>query len=299
MGAADVSIVVVTWECAGHLPALLDSVDSRLGGDVELVVVDNDSADDPESVLRDRDRPGQVRFSQMGENAGFGAAANAGLELACGDAVVFLNPDTQLLDSGLLDLARFALERNCLAGPRLLGATGDAQPSAAGSPVGFWPWFGALVPGAVQPLLLRRRTEPWRLGSSTRVCWLSGACIAGPRQTLARLGPFDPTIHMYAEDMDLGLRAAAAGVESWFCPELARVVHRRRASSERRWPEGPERVAAVNRRAVVRAAFGRSAERRAWRAERTRLRLRLLAKRALRRPAAAESRELAALRGAP
>ena len=35
-------------------------------------------------------------------------------------------------------------------------------------------------------------------------------------ETLRRLGPFDERIFMFAEDLDLGLRAADAGVETVF-----------------------------------------------------------------------------------
>jgi len=93
------SIVVVTWQSADHLAALVDSMNARLGEDPELVVVDNASDDDPEAAAR-RWR-GPVRFSRLEANEGFGAAANAGVAEATGEAVVLLNPDTELLGGRL------------------------------------------------------------------------------------------------------------------------------------------------------------------------------------------------------
>ena len=287
------SLVVVTWECADHLAHLIASMNRQLGAEAELVVIDNASSDSPQPVAEQW--RGRVRFERLDSNHGFGAAANRGVELAASEAVVLLNPDTELLDDRLPLLAEFALARECIAGPRLLNPDRSVQPSASGTPVGAWPWLGAFVPGRLQPRPARARTEPWRLATDTRVAWLSAACIAAPRSLLRSLGPFDPAIHLYAEDMDLGLRAAAAGVDSWICPELTRVAHRRRGSTDRRWHDGPELEAAINRRSVVRRAYGAAAERRAWLAWRANLRLRASAKRALRLDA---EPELRALRGA-
>ncbi len=286
------SIVVVTWQSAGHLAALVASMNRHLASDPELVVVDNASDDDPEEAARAWRGP--TSFTRLERNAGYGAAANAGAKAASSGALVLLNPDTELTDDGLGKLAALGVERRALAGPRILNPDGTAQPSASGPPVGPWPWIRAAIPGAVQPAALRARTEPWRLERTVRVAWLTGACVAGSRDVLLSLGPFDPGIEMYSEDMDLGLRAAAAGIPSLFCPDVCRVIHLGGASAALRYPEGPQREAAANRRAVLRRACGERRERRAWLAQRANLRLRVLAKRALRRDSSRERAELAA-----
>lgn len=264
----------------------------RLTEEPELIVVDNASDDDPEPAAR-RWR-GPMRFILLDANRGYGPGANAGVAEARHDAVVMLNPDTELLDGGLGDLAALALERRALAGPRLRNPDGSPQPSAGGPPVGPWPWIGAAVPGALAPRSLRARTEPWRLDGEVRVAWLTGACVAGPRDVLLELGPFDPALEMYGEDLDLGLRAGRAGIESWFCPATAEVLHHGGVSSALRYEDGPEPVIALTRRAVVKRAYGAARERRGWLAQRLNLRLRIIAKRALRRDAQRERIALAA-----
>jgi N-acetylglucosaminyl-diphospho-decaprenol L-rhamnosyltransferase len=290
------SIVVVTWESAEHLRRLIASMNEQLDGEPELVVIDNASSDDPEAEVGAWRGPNS--FVRLDRNSGFGAASNIGVGRAAGEAVVLLNPDTEFLDSSLGALVELALERRALAGPRLLESDGSVQPSASGPAGGLWQWLGAVIPGALQPPPMRARTEPWRLDRTTAVSWLSAACIAGPREALLELGPFDPAIHLYAEDMDLGLRAGAAGVRSLFCPDVCRVVHHGRGSTARRWPRGPAREMERNRRAVLRRALGARRERSAWRAHRLNLRLRLATKRALRRDAAWEAELLSAAREA-
>jgi len=262
----------------------------HLSSCVELVVVDNASGDDVAACLSAW--PGPRRFIALERNVGYGAAANRGVETAAGEGVVLLNPDTELVDASVPELARFALERRALAGPRLVQPDGAAQPSASGPPVGLWPWIGAVVPGALQPARIQARTEPWRLTRTVRVAWLAGACVAAPRDVLLALGPFDPAIHLYGEDMDLGLRAARAGTASVFCPGLARVVHRGRGSTSQLLPEGPSELIARNRRAVLRRAFGPRRERTAQAALLLNLGLRAAAKSVIGRDA---TRDRAAL----
>jgi GT2 family glycosyltransferase len=287
------SIVVVTWQSAGHLARLVESMNRELAEGPELVVVDNASDDDPETAARAW--RGSTRFTRLGSNAGFGAAANAGVAEATGEAIVILNPDTELLDPRIGDLARFAHSERVLAGPRVRNPDGTPQPSASGPPVGAWPWAGAVLPGALTPARVRARTEPWRLERATRVAWLTGACIAGPAEALRRLGPFDTAIEMYGEDLDFCLRAAAEGIASWFCPETTAILHHGGASAALRYDSGPEGVVALTRRAVLRRAFGERRERRARAAQLLNLRLRVAAKRILGGDVERERAALAAL----
>ncbi len=190
--------------------------------------MDNDSSDEPERVARGW--KGAGAFLQLDSNHGFGAASNAGVAAATGDAVVLLNPDTELTDNGLAELASVALERRELCGPRIINRDGSLQASASGPPVGLWPWLRAAVPAGAGPRWAVARLHPSQLETATEVSWLTGCCIAGPRDVFMTLGPFDPAIHMYGEDMDLGVRARIGGFRVAVRPELCKVVHYGKAS---------------------------------------------------------------------
>ncbi len=204
-------------------------MNEHLDGSQELIVVDNASTDSPGAAAGEW--KGNHRFLALDDNLGFGRASNEGVRAATQPTTVLLNPDTELLDAGLDRLADAAAGRWALVGPRVLNADGTVQPSASGPEVGPWPWVRALVPAALQPEAVREHTEPYRLERRVRVAWLTGACIAAPTAVLRGLGPFDPALRMYGEDVDLGLRAAAAGVPSWFDPTVCRVVHHGQGSS--------------------------------------------------------------------
>jgi N-acetylglucosaminyl-diphospho-decaprenol L-rhamnosyltransferase len=286
MSAQPFSIVVVTWECAGFLRALVESLNRHLDGRQQLVVVDNASTDDVEAAARTWRGP--LTFVRLDENRGFGAANNVGVERAEHAGVVLLNPDTELLDGRLGALVDAALELDGLAGPRVVNPDGSVQPSASGPEIGVWPWVRAIVPGVLTPRLLLRHTEPYRLERRTRVAWLTGACVAGPRDLLRALGPFDPEIHLYGEDLDLGLRAGLAGIPSVFCPETCRILHRAGGSSALVYgsADGWRPDGTSNWRAVLRRTYGRRRETLGWWALTVNLGLRAGVKRALRRTTA-------------
>jgi N-acetylglucosaminyl-diphospho-decaprenol L-rhamnosyltransferase len=295
---SSISIVVVTWECAALTRHLVRSMNQHLSGDEQLIVVDNASSDDLEDAAREW--KGELELILLPMNVGFGAASNLGVQRAVGDGIVLLNPDTELLDSSLGRLVDTALELNAIVGPRVLNPDGSVQASASGPEVGFWPWVRAVVPGSIAPPWIVRHTEPYRSPDRVEVTWLKGACLAGPRSVLLGLGPFDEAIHLYGEDLELGLRAGRAGIGSFFCPETCRIVHLGAGSSTVAFGsrEAWRARAAVNWRDVLTRAYGPRRARRGRNALVLNLALRTAAKRFLRRPTVRDRAALAAVRGA-
>lgn len=93
-----VSIIIPTFNNAEYIDATIESVLAQDFADHEIIVVDDGSNDNTQSVLvayHDRIRS----FYQ--ENAGVSAARNTGLEHAVGDYVLFLDGDDLLLPGKL------------------------------------------------------------------------------------------------------------------------------------------------------------------------------------------------------
>ncbi len=253
------SIVIVTWNSAGELDDLLGSIETHLGTRHELIVVDNNS-EDP-SVAIANTWPGPKQVVALTENVGFGAAANRGVREASNEAVVLLNPDTLLVDDSLLELAELALAKRAICGPELLSEDGTRQPSASPVPAGWEVGLDAIVPAKLLPGRLRARCEPWRADSTRTVGWLTGASVAASRELLLELGPFAEDLHLYAEDLDLGVRAARSGVPSLFAPDVARIIHLGERSARQRFADRGARLKCTNRRRIVRRELGRGRER--------------------------------------
>jgi N-acetylglucosaminyl-diphospho-decaprenol L-rhamnosyltransferase len=168
------------------------------------------------------------------------------------DVTVLVNPDVELLDGSLADLAAelAAGGPERLLAPLVLLPDGTRQDAAQAEPGGAAAAAIAVAPPALMPARLRHAACPWTADTPTRVGWAVGCCIAARTDTLRRLGPFDEGIFLYGEDLDLGLRAADAGVETWFRPD-ARVLHHRAQSSGRAFGGEPFDLLATQRHAVM------------------------------------------------
>ena len=214
------SVVVVIHDSARHLAALLASIERHLDPPPQVVVVDSGSRDDGAAVARAHGAHTIV----LDGNPGFGAASNTGLEHAAHDVTVLLNPDCELVDGSLGALAARARRADALLVPRLLERDGAVQRSAHPLPGGVGVLLPAVWPPRAMPRALREHFEPWRAAAPRRVGWAIAACVAARSALLRGLGPFDPTAFLFYEDLDLCLRARAAGVPTELRPEV-RLIH--------------------------------------------------------------------------
>jgi GT2 family glycosyltransferase len=239
------TLLVVVHDSAPELRALLDSVERHLHPRPPLVVVDSGSCDGGAQLARERGADVVVVA-----NRGFGVANNAGLERVRTPLTVLLNPDVELLDGSLPRLAARAGARDALVVPRLLDPDGSVQKTAHAVPGSA---AGVLLP--IAPLV-RRVAEPWRARRPRDVGWAVAAALAARTGTLRRLGPFDPAAFLHYEDLDLCLRARAAGVPTELRPEV--VLRHAGGHAVNRAGE-PLAAQARRRREVVGARLGRRA----------------------------------------
>ena len=113
-----ISIILPTWNCEEYLEEVLQSVLSQLPEDNELIAVDDGSTDTTARKLLALEgvRP-NIRIA-IRNHAGASAARNAGLNIARGKYVFFLDCDDILID-GFLKNSRPLLSNNaalCISG---------------------------------------------------------------------------------------------------------------------------------------------------------------------------------------
>ena len=247
--APPLSVVTVTHNSSSVIGGLLDSVARHLP-DAGVVVVDNASSDDTVALAKGA---ANAQVIALGENIGFGRATNLGVA-ALGDPVtVLLNPDVELLDDSLRLLAAEALRegaRERLLAPLVLGSGGARQDSVHPPPGSFAAVAGAVLPFTLLPTRVASPMAPWRASSPRRVGWAVGCALVARTETLRRLGPFDERIFLYGEDLELGLRAADAGIETWFWP-AARVLHHGAHTTLEAFGEEPLTLLARARRDAI------------------------------------------------
>jgi hypothetical protein len=224
---ADVSVVVVTYNAAGHLERCLESVRGH-----ETVVVDNGSTDGTAALVRER-FPEVTLVEQA--NRGMGAGNNAGMRAARGGRYwLLLNSDAWVEDGtvegGAIEaLARFAdgHARAAVVGPRLRNPDGTLQRSVRAEPT-LWRL-------ATEYLFLRKLAPRTGVFNSfygggfahdapRQVESLHGAALLVRRDAADAVGLFDESFFMFSEETDWLHRFRAAGWQVWFTPE-AEVVH--------------------------------------------------------------------------
>lgn len=292
-----IALVTVTHDSERELAQLLDSVSRHLPR-AHVVVADSGSRDG--SLERAAAWDGRATTIDQGGNVGFGRATNAGLAAVQEPVTVVLNPDVELLDDSLGELAREAARGDRperILAPLVLRPDGSRQDSAQLEPGSPALTLSALVPPAALPAPLRRAVDPWRADHPRRVGWAVGCCLAARTETLRRLGPFDESIFLYGEDLELGLRAADAGVETWFWP-AARVLHHGAHSTGHEFGGEAFELLARQRREVVRRRRGPRRVRIDDLQQLVTFADRMALKRLLHRPAERERLQLDALRTA-
>ena len=292
--AQQLSLLTVTHNSAPVLGALLESAARHLPG-APVIVVDCASSDGSlELALR---HPG-VTALDAGANLGFGRACNRGLAAVHTPLTALLNPDVELIDDSLLALAAEAWRPG--AGPRLLAPLvlnpdGTRQDTAHPVPASAADLIRAIIPPGLVPSPAGVALAPWRARRPQRVGWAVGCALVARTATLRELGPFHPSIFMYGEDLELGLRARRSGVETWFWP-AARVVHHGAHASRAAFGGEPFARLAAARHHAVAGALGSRRARVDDRAQAVTFASRLALKRALGRPAERERRQLEAVR---
>jgi CDP-glycerol glycerophosphotransferase (TagB/SpsB family)/glycosyltransferase involved in cell wall biosynthesis len=100
------SIIVPVFKVQGFLRECLDSVLEQSYTDIEVIAVDDCSPDGCGAILDDfADRDPRVRVLHLPENVGLGRARNAGMPLATGDYLFFLDSDDTLTPGALRAVA--------------------------------------------------------------------------------------------------------------------------------------------------------------------------------------------------
>jgi O-antigen biosynthesis protein len=174
-----------------------------VGGDVEVVVLDNGSRRSVSTILAAlfATEP-RVRLMTMSRNFNFAIGSNLAFAASTGETVVFLNNDTEVSPGWLEPLVGALTDPEVRgAQPLLLYPDGTVQ-SAGTVFVG-----GDVLPS---PLLVDHAPEDARRAGEIRLTAVTAAALAMRAADVAELEGFDPMFVNGFEDVDLCLRAVRA-----------------------------------------------------------------------------------------
>ncbi|MFD4422590.1 glycosyltransferase family 2 protein [Agromyces sp. NPDC058484] len=232
----DLSVVVVNYNTREQTSEGLASVlEASPGIDVELIVVDNGSADG--SVAAFRERFPAATVIDAGENLGFARGVNLGAREASSEWILLLNPDTVTLPGSLralLDFARAHPEYGVFGG-RTLRPDGTVDPSSCWGAPSLWSltMFATMLSTAFRrsavfdPESLGR----WQRDSVREVPIITGCLLLVRTDDWRRLDGMDEDYFLYGEDAEFSMRADRAGLRRVVVPDAV-IVHEVGGSSD-------------------------------------------------------------------
>jgi N-acetylglucosaminyl-diphospho-decaprenol L-rhamnosyltransferase len=225
---ADLSIIVVSTNEARWLEPCLRTIFEHAGdATLDVVVVDNGSTDGTRELVETQFPAARVVES---ENHGFAHANNRGAMTSAARYILFLNPDTEIVEGtfGELVAAMDARPDVGLAGVRQL--TGDGT---------LWPtirYFPSVSRAIGEALVSERwpRRPAWagereldlrRYEREVECDWTSGSFMFARREALLSAGLLDERFFIYSEEPDLCLRLLRAGWRTVHLPGMTIVHH--------------------------------------------------------------------------
>lgn len=233
----DFSYIIVNFRTPKlTLEAVKSIISHEKKSKYEIIVVDNNSNDGSQSYLS-KNLPKSVKFIIAPENLGFGRANNLGLEKAKGRFFVVFNSDAYEVEEILPKIKKVfdSNKKISILGAKILYPNYQLQQSHGSLPsifsVWFWMFFVDDIPflNKIIPSLHKKSNTFYKTTKKTG--WVTGAMMVFKRNTFRQLGGFNPKIFLYAEDIDICLRAKKKGFKTYFYPDV-RVIHIGQQSSE-------------------------------------------------------------------
>jgi O-antigen biosynthesis protein len=213
-----VSIIIPTKNNYKILKRCITSIEKKTNyKNKEIIIVDNSSTD---NSLKKYYSSLSYNIINYSENFNFSKMNNIAVKSSSGELLLFLNDDTQVLDSFWLDeLVSIAMQKDVgIVGPKLLFSDNTIQHAGVvflktGS--GFHPLMRQLEYSTVYHNIL----------TSTRdYSAVTGACLMIKKEIFNKVGNFDNSFDVYYGDADLCLQVVKMGYRVIYTP-FTKLLH--------------------------------------------------------------------------
>jgi GT2 family glycosyltransferase len=231
------SVIIVNYNVEYFLEQCLYSVRKASKGiDVEVFVVDNNSVDGSNRMVKEKFP--EVILIENKQNTGFSKANNQAIRLSKAEYVLLLNPDTVVEDDTFTKVIDF-MDQHPEAGGlgvKMVDGKGKFLPeSKRGLPTPMTAFYKIF--GFSQLFPRSKRFARYHLGyldkdKTSEIEILAGAFMLMRRSVLDITGLLDEAFFMYGEDIDLSYRITLAGYKNYYFPET-RIIHYKGESTKK------------------------------------------------------------------
>lgn len=231
------SIIIVNYNVKYFLEQCLFSLRKACKGvEAEIIVIDNLSTDGSIAYLKPKFP--DVRFIKKDSNVGFAKACNAGLQLAKGEYILFLNPDTMVPEDCFpACFSFFESHEDCGAiGVKMVDGSGrflkESKRSFPSPVTSFYKLAGLSRFFPRSKVFSRYHLGHLDNSKNHEVDVLAGAFMMIRKRVLEETGGFDEMFFMYGEDVDLSYRIQQAGYKNYYLAETS-IIHFKGESTRR------------------------------------------------------------------
>jgi len=215
----DISIIIVSWnvreKLKDNLRAIFESKDINL----EVFVVDNNSADGSVEMVKKYYPKVKVIANQ--ENLGFAKANNQAIKRASGKYILLLNPDMRVFDDTLARMFSWmnAHEKAWVAGCRLIDESARIVKQVRRFPMLLDQLEIILkIPHIFPSVTNKYLMDDFDYLKSASVDSVRGGFFMIRREVIKKIGLLDERFFLWFEEVDYCKRVKEAGGEVWYMP---------------------------------------------------------------------------------
>lgn len=231
------SIIFVNYKTPELIIQCLESIEKYNPNlEYEIIVSNNASKGDDEKLIK-KHFP-NIIWHEMGYNAGFARANNAGMKLAKGKYFLLLNTDTWMIDDSITRCINHLENRS----DAIAGGAYQLYPDL--SPRGFYHTFTFQRDFWIVPLQFRNVLEKIipqkKYTDPEQVDYIAAAFLMIRREGFEKTGGFDEEFFLYGEDTYFGYQLSKYGKCLLF--KDCQIVHSEWGSDPSRYDKAQKRT---------------------------------------------------------
>lgn len=219
----DISIIIVNYNSTKLIRQCIASITEHIKINYEIIVVDNNSPE--RDILSITDEYPGIRLILNAENNGFGYANNIGADNSKGELLLFLNPDTYLIDDSVNEMisyyqtSQIGILAPLILNPDLTVQYGhDKFHSFMFMVAEAFNYHNKYINRSIEKDKSLTDLKPFKIG------WALGAAVLIKKEIFIAAGKFDSRFFLYYEDADLAINVNKAGYTN-YCFPACRLVH--------------------------------------------------------------------------
>lgn len=221
-------IIIINWNSGDFLNNCVSSINRRRSNTLipEIYIIDNASTD---NSLDSIESANNIHIRKNKSNLGFAAACNQGIKESSSKYILFLNPDTELLENTLNDSIAFMENHSDIdvLGIKHVDRHGNTKKNCSRFPKLKNYFYDIVGLSKVCPSIFNPATimTDWDHETSKFVDQVMGAFMITRRSSIDAFGNFDEHFFVYYEDLDFAHRVVDGGGKTYYLSDLEVYHH--------------------------------------------------------------------------